>query len=1391
MLNHTETKMLKSGILPALVLTLTASLALAETGTLKRVGVFKDARSHITGSMLKTLAEAQYEVEIIERRDLQAGEKLQRLDVLFLPGGWNALNFAGFHGRRNMIDFVAQGKGILAGAFRSGYVRTANRPLFPQIGAVYNRVNGSGLFPRGGSPLTAGIAVPFYLTAWDHLIVEVGPLGRTFLEDSSGCPVGVYGEIHGGRYIALGCFIGSDAASASMQGPERVLLLNCLAWLASAPALTAEEMAETRRAAELEFLRREKIYDYTLNDRGPDHGPGIMPAVKNRLEAALQSRLARLDDAGPHCPDAARARAAGVRQELELARATLARNYEEARAEKINAINAMSRAELAADNPFLQKEDVLRMIAAVPGKTADEQKAVEQAIAAMNGNVWMDTAPRAAAAFLYGDAIQARLFGQTQFQALLDRADALLAEVEPLAAAARAAQYAAEHAADLELVPGLLQDCASADAARRRQAAQELGRIGDRRAEKALVGMIDDPDSQVRTHAILALGWLQAQAAVPALSRAAQSPDQWARRRAAQALGQIGDPAAADVLLQLMDDEDYFVRENAILALGCLKAAEAVPALLKLIADSDRQHPLQRGLMTAAIAALGHIGDAQALPQLEHWAQTADDFPAPRRGGGRIKNIYSTAQYLGLQGHAELAIAEIKAGGRAAAGVRQADFLGRRDIFYGLTRHFNFFAGRPFPVLKANFPGDPAAAFPWLRAAGVTGIHNSWGAQDDDPEQYRETIRRAGEYGLRWIDVMPQVGNIFGSREHYAVNSQDRTLNKPGAELVLFKFADLPAFQGFWTEEDYPNVEMENADLENYLQGKHGSDYRRVLGVTNAAAQLLPPRGERLPENFYNLRVYAEFLELAGARLLEHWREAQEWLHGVRKGCAFTFNNTTGVRCTYPGVAGGAGGIIDAHGPESYQSFGTDNAFMMELNKDGEARPVLCEFYNMYSPSPEHAARGFAQHLMHGECYYNFSFEQIFAQAGESALWNWDARRWDKAVEIFRKAQKLGEYLAVPASAANVALVASERTKLLLYSKGYGERVSQSRRYYQHQAGLWSALQQSQIPCDAIWTETMTPEKLRRYRVLLLLDAKILTPPEAELIRQWVAAGGILIAGGSASLFNQWGEIHENYALSDVFGLDYAGQAARVDPAANDTWCWDAGRPPFPAADAELLPDNFRWHVLRDIKPVKSIGVYRVEDDAFLAGAGAGLACEYDLPLGYDRVRTNTAQTAARFAGGDPALTVNRFGQGLCYFWTPIYPGLCHVASGWEMQANYKDFWPGVRELLAAMVQGGLRHGGARLPVMASACPKDVEVTVRRQPEQRRWLIHLLNLDPSLARVRGVNLAISAGMLPAGGAVKISYPDDQQVVNYREAGEALVFTARDFEVHDMILLECQ
>ena len=541
----------------------------------------------------------------------------------------------------------------------------------------------------------------------------------------------------------------------------------------------------------------------------------------------------------------------------------------------------------------------------------------------------------------------------------------------------------------------------------------------------------------------------------------------------------------------------------------------------------------------------------------------------------------------------------------------------------------------------------------------------------------------------------------------------------------------------------------------------------------------------------YRGPLKTEYLQFCGDKLVAHWRESQEWLHGMRKGCAFTFSVTSILTVKYPGLTGRAGTAIDVNGPEEYQGFGRYNSFFMEMHKDGEAKPVMCEFYNWYSPSPAHDVRGFAQHLMHGECFYNFCLNHIFDQASNYDMWSWDAERWNHARSIFRKARDLGEYLRVPASAANVGLLCSE----LSYTPFYVINLHESnnsllRRWYQNQAGMWTALNQSQIPTDIIWTETLTREKLNRYRVLVLSDAKIITNQQAELIRAWVNDGGTLIASGTTSLFDEWATLQEDYGLADLFGVSYADHMGVSDPAKIDTYCWKPGGHTTFKAVSGLDPENFRNHVHRDQKPVKSLGSYTVSAGAqpYLPGIAQGTACEYDLPLGYDKVKPGSAEVLATFANGDPSLTVNKVGKGLCYLWTPIYPGLCHVTSEWEMQPNRHDFWPNVRELLSAMVNGGLAHQGTALPVEVTGVSKEVEVTVRQQPEHDRWVIHLLDYDTKSSGVQGAALTVH---LPAGKTVKrVFYPDTNTELRIRTGdNSAVTANLRGFEVHDMVVIE--
>ena len=1310
-------------------------LAMASVCSGKTVGLWKDARSYITDGMLATLREAGWETVILERADLSEEGKLADLDVVFLPGGWNAYYFANFTARRNLVKFAAGGKGILAGAFRSGYVRTANRPLFPQVGATHNRVNGPWISAFGDSDLAKAIDQPFCPGGWDHLVVKVGPLGKVFAVNGAD-PVGVYGDVYGGRYLIFGAFIGMDAKTEPMQGTPRRAFLKMVEWLAAAPKFSDANRANHQAQADLDFLRRERLWDWTLNERGPDRGIGVIPSVHNRLAVSLESRQYMLQYMSQFLSgdrrEAARSASEALRREVELLNA----NMKKAVADAVARIGRMGVDELLADKP------------------ADAEAAVSE-----------------------------ELCSAARLAEIKKRADTAINELRPLVKAAKVKRLAKEHEEDLAKVPGLIKDASSDDPEVRHDAVRDLGRIGDPRSAKALIGALADKEERIRGDAILGLGWMQSKDAVPALIELAQGADTRVKSRAIQALGQIGDARAADTIVAHIGDKHPFLSENAILSAGWLKARAAVPVLLRIVSSLDPKIGEQRLLMIAALRSLGQIGDPAARPKLEEIVATTNDFPRTRRAGrAAIANIYATPQGLGLKRHGELAIAQIKAGGRPEPGVKQPDFLGSKDAFHAFDRSFNALAGRPLGILMPpTFAEDGITLLPYLVEAGLTGVHNAWGSQDTDPDQYARMIEAAGELGLRWIDVLPV--NAFPYRQPYYTDNAQMSVEKAGADLVLSKFRDAPAFAGFWSEETYPPIKATASDFETWLRKKHGPDYRAKLGLGKDVT--LPSDGPQFREVLdAGGPLKTECLEFGADRVLDYWRETQEWLRGRRKGCVFTLSVSGQHFATYIGLSGPAGEAIAVNGPESYQSFGRDNAFLMELHKDGEARPVMSEFYNWYTPTPAHEVRGFAQHLMHGECFYNFAFEHIFKYAQSSSHnWTWDASRWDNVRTVFQKARRIKEYLAVPASAANVAQLCSESTAC-----HFNEVSPLGGRWYQNQAALWTALQQSQIPADVIWAETLSPDKLARYRVLVMSDAKMLSDAQARMVRDWVNQGGVLIASGSSSLLDRVRAVRKDYLLADVFGVEYVGFTGVKDPAHSDTMCFILRQKPSLVESSMALPAA-RHHVHRGLKPVKSLGTYTVSGEApsALPGIAPGTACEYDMPLGYDKVKPGSAVVLASFPNGDPALTVNSFGKGRCHFWTPIYPGLCHVASEWEMQPNRKDFWPNVRELLAAMVNGGLAHQGSSLPVEVTGVSKEVEVTVRQQPEHDRWMVHLLNYDTKSSGVNGARLVVRP---PEGRTLKrLFYPDTDTAVKFGATEQGFAAKMRDFAVHDMLVVE--
>jgi HEAT repeat protein len=182
-----------------------------------------------------------------------------------------------------------------------------------------------------------------------------------------------------------------------------------------------------------------------------------------------------------------------------------------------------------------------------------------------------------------------------------------------------------------------------------------LGPRLDAHATRALVVSVEsDPDARVRNAALGALVRRATKArARVAWQRAAGDADASVRARAAELAPLLSTPTTRATfttrVLVLLDDDAPLVAEAAAFALGELgaeraSAADALGALTRVA--TGHADPLVR---EAAVAALGSIGDATALPAV---LAATHDRPAIRR-----RAVLALAAFEGPEVEAAIAAA--------------------------------------------------------------------------------------------------------------------------------------------------------------------------------------------------------------------------------------------------------------------------------------------------------------------------------------------------------------------------------------------------------------------------------------------------------------------------------------------------------------------------------------------------------------------------------------------------------------------------------------------------------------------------------------------------------------------------------------------------------------
>ena len=148
-------------------------------------------------------------------------------------------------------------------------------------------------------------------------------------------------------------------------------------------------------------------------------------------------------------------------------------------------------------------------------------------------------------------------------------------------------------------------------------------------------------------------------------------------------------------------------------------------------------------------------------------------------------------------------------------------------------------------------------------------------------------------------------------------------------------------------------------------------------------------------------------------------------------------------------------------------------------------------------------------------------------------------RRWQAVgTEYFEWTARHDAHLATRRSVANIGVVFGQATQLL-----YPGPSTVRARSYMHETtqGIYDALLRGRFAFDFVHEDRLEPERLSKYRALLLPNIAMLSDRQCEQLRAYVRSGGSLMASFETGLYDENLQPRADFGLADVFGIAKGG----------------------------------------------------------------------------------------------------------------------------------------------------------------------------------------------------------------------------------------------------------
>ena len=147
-------------------------------------------------------------------------------------------------------------------------------------------------------------------------------------------------------------------------------------------------------------------------------------------------------------------------------------------------------------------------------------------------------------------------------------------------------------------------------------------------------------------------------------------------------------------------------------------------------------------------------------------------------------------------------------------------------------------------------------------------------------------------------------------------------------------------------------------------------------------------------------------------------------------------------------------------------------------------------------------------------------------------------RRWQETGRHYMEwLARHDRHFARRRSIANIGVVMGQRTHLFHTPSGEG-------RMGDFVDGLYNALLESRSFFDFVHEDDLGHETVGRYSALLLPNVAWLSDRQCQQLRDYVAAGGSLMASFETAMFDERGNHRANSGLADLFGIESVGAPA-------------------------------------------------------------------------------------------------------------------------------------------------------------------------------------------------------------------------------------------------------